>query len=128
MVTVVPPATGPEVGDTDVTTGAGGGGGGVYVNVLRMTISVEVCPTASHELAETHDTLLSWTTFEGMVWLVHVVPLNESAAPPEEEELEPTASQKVVAETHDTPSRLLTPEKVCGLDHVVTFHESATPS
>ena len=55
MVTVVPPATGPEVGDTDVTTGAGGGGGGVYVNV-RMTIAVEVSPTASQELAETHDT------------------------------------------------------------------------
>ena len=40
----------------EVTIGAGGGGGGVYVNVLRMTISVEVFPTASQELAETHDT------------------------------------------------------------------------
>ena len=56
MVTVVPPAIEPEVGEMEVTIGAGGGGGGVYVNVLRMTISVEVFPTASQELAETHDT------------------------------------------------------------------------
>ena len=35
-----------------------------------------------------------------MVWLVHVVPLNESAAPPVEPL--PTASQEL-AETHDTP-------------------------
>ena len=103
MVTVVPPATGPEVGDTDVTTGAGGGGGGVYVNVLRMTISVEVCPTASHELAETHDTPLSWPALEGRVWLVQAEPFHESAAPPPEE-LYPTASQEL-AETHDTPER-----------------------
>ena len=62
-------------------------------------------PTASQELAETHDT--PWRPLtpeeEGRVWLVHVVPpFHESAAPPEKEELEPTASQKL-AETHDTP-------------------------
>ena len=28
MVTVVPPAIGPEVGEMEVTIGAGGGGGG----------------------------------------------------------------------------------------------------
>ena len=56
MVTVVPPATGPEVGEMDVTIGAGGGGGGVFTNMFSMTISVEVDPTASQKLAETHDT------------------------------------------------------------------------
>ena len=87
MVTVVPPATGPEVGEMDVTIGAGGGGGGaVYVNV-RMTIAVEVSPTASQKLAETHETPLSPDTPEGTVWLVQLVPSQETAMPTPEEPL-----------------------------------------
>jgi hypothetical protein len=54
--------------------------------VVRMTtpLELEVSPTASQEVAETHDTPLRLDTPEGRVWLVQAEPFHESAAPPEE--------------------------------------------
>jgi len=39
-VTVVPPALGPEEGDTEVTVGAGGGGGVTDVNLSAATTAL----------------------------------------------------------------------------------------
>jgi hypothetical protein len=52
------------------------------------------------------------------------VPFHESAAPPEDDELTPTASQKV-AEVHDTLLRLSALGGMFWLDQVEPFHESA---
>jgi hypothetical protein len=68
IVTEVPPVVGPEDGVTSATAGAGG-------TNERITMSLEVCPTASQALAEVHDTPLSWVTPEGSDSAVQLVPL-----------------------------------------------------
>ena len=117
IVTEVPPEAGPEVGEMAVIVGAGADG---IEAVVRITISLRVSPTASQNVAETHDTPLRLFTPEGMALFAQSVPFHESATPL------PTASQKV-AEMHDTPWRSPTLEGRVWLDHVVPFHESATP-
>ena len=127
MVTKVPPEAGPEVGDMAVIVGAGVDGVEV---VVRITMSLEVSPSTSQKLAETHDTPLRPYTLEGRNWFVQVVPFHESATPRGlklREKLPPTTSQEV-AEMHDTPLRLPTFGGRVWFVQVVPFHESATPS
>ena len=84
IVTEVPPEAGPEVGDMAVIVGAGADG---IEAVVRMTTSSKVYPTASQNVADTHDTPLRPYTLEGRVWFVQVVPFHESATPKTEPEL-----------------------------------------
>src|SRR5215813_7857771 len=60
-------------------------------------------PTASQELAETHETDIGCTEVPGITWSCHEVPFHISAAAPAAPT--PTASQKLAA-THETPKRL----------------------
>ena len=82
-------------------------------------------PTASQNVAETHDTPLRLFTSEGVCGLDQDVPSHENATP-SLERLLPTTSQNV-AETHDTPSRASTPDGANWLDQSKTFPESAMP-
>ena len=72
IVTEVPPVVGPEDGVTLVSVGA-------VEASERITMSALVCPTASQEVAEVHDTPLSWSTPEGRDSAAQLVPLKESA-------------------------------------------------
>ena len=53
IVTEVPPEAGPEVGDMEVIKGAGSGDAFVSMTLMKLLLP---SPTASQNVAETHDT------------------------------------------------------------------------